>query len=57
MTDRLSRSNSQSDLPNYGQGQQDDKNKDVGKKRMAPLPNQTRTPVRAMQIKTKLRRK
>lgn len=33
MTDRLSRSNSQSDLPNYGQGQQDDKNKDVGKKK------------------------
>ena len=33
MTNRLSRSNSQSDLPNYGQGQQDDKNKDVGKKK------------------------
>ena len=33
MTDRLSRSNSQSDLPNYGQGQPDDKKKDVDKKK------------------------
>ena len=33
MSDRLSRSNSQSDLNNYGQGQQDDKNKDVDKKK------------------------
>ncbi len=31
--DRLSRSNSQSNLPNYGQGQSDDKNKDVGNKK------------------------
>jgi hypothetical protein len=33
MSDRLPRSNSQSHLPNYGQGQPDDKNKDVGKKK------------------------
>lgn len=33
MSDRLSRSNSQSDLNNYGQGQPDDKNKDVDKKK------------------------
>jgi hypothetical protein len=33
MSDRLPRSNSQSHLPNYGQGQPDDKNKDVAKKK------------------------
>ena len=33
MSDRLPRSNSQSHLPNYGQGQPDDKNKDVDKKK------------------------
>ncbi len=33
MSDRLPRSNSQSHLPNYGQGQSDDKNKDVDKKK------------------------
>ena len=32
MTDRLP-SNPQSHLPNYGQGQPDDKNKDVGDKK------------------------
>jgi hypothetical protein len=32
MSDRLPRSNSQSQLPNYGQGQSDNK-KDVGKKK------------------------
>ncbi len=30
MSDRLSRSNSQTNLPNYGQGQHEDKNRDVG---------------------------
>jgi len=33
MTDRLSKRDSQSNLPNYGQGQPDDKNKDVDKKK------------------------
>ncbi len=33
MTDRLPRSNSQSHLPNYGQGQSDENNKDVDKKK------------------------
>lgn len=33
MSDRLPRSNSQSHLPNYGQGQPDDKSKDVAKKK------------------------
>ncbi len=37
MNDRLPRSNSQSHLPNYGQGQPDDKNKDVDKKRDGAL--------------------
>jgi hypothetical protein len=57
MTDRLSRSNSQSDLNNYGQGQPDDKNKDVDKKKDGATGQSGKNAGQGTSEKTKLSRR
>jgi len=50
MSDRLPRSNSQTHLPNYGQGQPNENNKEVDKKKMAPLPDLNLPGIRGGQL-------